>query len=146
MANYDESLRSITLNAAANLAILTGAPGLPGSVSGTASNGVANQAGNQYRAVVVSGVRIANLSNANNGGVVGILQNKPQHTGDAATIGFSGVSRVMMTTNINAGQVVFCAADGTGSNSNATAVKLGVALDSSTSAGSLVPVLLQLGE
>jgi len=140
MASYDESLRSITLNADATLAKVTGAPGLPGSATG------ANVAGNQYRAVVVTGAKQAGLANANNGLVVGILQNKPQTAGNASTIGFSGVTKLMTATNVNAGQVVYCDANGKGSNSNATGVKLGVALETSTTAGSLVPVLLQLSE
>lgn len=141
MASYDESLRSITLNADSTLAKFTGAPGLPGSATG------ANVAGNQYRAVVMTGAKQGGLSNANNGGVVGILQNKPQNTGNAATIGFSGISKVMMSTNITAGQVVYCDANGKGSNSNATGVRLGVAQETSTTAtGAIVPVLLQLSE
>jgi hypothetical protein len=140
MATYDESLRTITLNADSSLAVFTGPPGAPGSAN------TATQPGNQYRAVVVTGVRAAGRSNANNGTVVGILQTKPQYTGNAATIGFSGISKVMCSTNITAGAVVYCAADGTGSNSNATAIKLGIALDTSTTTGSLVPVLLTLSE
>lgn len=140
MANYDESLRTITLNADATLAKFTGAPGLPGSANG------ANVAGNQYRAVVVTGARQAGLSNANNGRVVGICQTKPQYTGNAATIGFSGVSRVMTSTNIVAGAVVYCDANGEGTNSSSTNVVLGIALDTSTTTGALVPVLLQLSE
>lgn len=140
MSTYDESLRTITLNADSTLAIFTGAPGLPGSLTGNAV------AGNQYRAVVVTGARQAGLSNANNGKVVGILQTKPQAAGNAATIGFSGVSKVKCSTNITAGAVVYADANGEGSNSNATTVVLGTALDTSTVVGSLVPVLLQLAE
>lgn len=140
MATYDESLRTITLNADATLAKFTGAPGLPGSLTG------ANQAGNQYRAVVISGARQAGLSNANNGRVVGVVQNKPQAAGNAATIGIGGISKVAMATNISAGQVVYAAADGRGSNSNASGLALGQAVETSTVVGSLVPVLLQLSE
>lgn len=140
MATYEESLRTITLNADATLAKFTGAPGLPGSLTG------ANQAGNQYRAVVISGARQAGLSNANNGTVVGVLQNKPQAAGNAATIGIGGISKVAMATNISAGQAVFAAADGRGSNSNSSGLKLGEAVETSTVVGSLVPVLLQLSE
>lgn len=140
MSTYDESLRSITLNADATLAKFTGAPGLPGSATG------ANVAGNQYRAVVVTGARQAGLSNANNGKIVGILQTKPQAAGNAATVGFSGVSKVMTATNITAGQLVYAEATGKGSNSNASGLLIGTALETSTVAGSLVPVLLMLSE
>lgn len=145
---YDEALRTITLNADATLAVFTGAPGLPGSANGV------NVAGNQYRAVIVTGARQAGLSNANatTGKVVGILQNKPQAAGkgNAATIGFSGISKVKVSTNINAGQTVFANTDGTGANVGANVggvnIAIGIALDTSTVNGSLVPVLLQLGE
>ena len=140
MTTYDESLRAITLNADATLAVFTGAPGLPGSANGI------NVGGNQYKAVVVSGARQAGLANANNGRVVGILQTKPQATGNAATVGFSGVSKVRMATNIVAGQTVYCDSGAKGSNSNSTAVVLGTALETSTVVNSLVPVLLALGE
>ena len=140
MATYEEALRTITLNADATLAKFTGAPGLPGSLTG------ANQAGNQYRAVVISGARQAGLSNANNGRIVGVVQNKPQAAGNAATIGIGGISKVAMATNINAGQVVYAASDGRGSNSNASGMALGQAVETSTVVGSLVPVLLQLSE
>jgi hypothetical protein len=140
MASYDESLRSITLVADATLAKVTGAPGLPGSATG------ANVAGNQYRAVVLTGAKQGGLSNANNGPVVGILQNKPQNAGNAATVAISGVSKVMTATNINAGQAVYAEAAGKGSNSNTSGLLIGRALESSTVAGSLVPVLLQLSE
>lgn len=140
MAVYDESLRSITLNADSTLAVFTGAPGLPGSATG------ANVAGNQYRAVVITGARQGGLSNANNGTIVGILQSKPQSTGNAATVAIGGVSKVVMATNITAGQVVYAAADGKGSNSNASALRIGQALETSTVANALVPVLLQLSE
>lgn len=137
---YDESLRAITLNADSTLAVFTGAPGLPGSANAN------NQGGNQYRAVVITGARQAGLSNANNGRVVGILQTKPQAAGNAATIGFSGVSKVKTSTNVAAGVLVYADANGKGSNSNASGLLIGTALETSTVAGSLVPVLLQLAE
>ena len=146
MTTYDESLRTITLNADSTLAKFTGAPGLPGSLTG------ANQAGNQYRAVIITGARQAGRADANvaNGVTVGILQNKPQAAGQAATIGIGGISKVMCSTNISAGQAVFAAADGTGANVGANIggsnVKLGTAVETSTVVGSLVPVLLQLSE
>lgn len=140
MSSYEESLRTITLNADSTLAVATGAPGVPGSATG------ANAAGNQYRAVMVTGVRQGGLANAVTSPVVGILQNKPQHAGDAATIGVRGISKVKASTNVTAGALVYLAADGTASNSNAnSALALGVALDSTTTAGSLIPVLLRLG-
>ena len=142
-ASYDESVRSITLNADSTLAIATGAPGLPGSLTGNAV------AGNQYRAIVVSGARQAGLANAS-ASPAGVLQTKPQAAGNAATIAIGGVSKVKVSTNIVAGATVFCNTDGTGANVSAnvggvTAV-LGIALDTSTVAGALVPVLLKLSE
>lgn len=141
MAIYDESLRTITLNADSTLAVFTGAPGLPGSLTG------ANVAGNQYRFVIVTGAHQAGLVTAVANKPVGVCQSKPQGAGNAATIGFSGVSRVKVSTNVVAGAVVYLAADGTGCNASAnSATAVGIALDTSTTAGALVPVLLTLGE
>jgi predicted RecA/RadA family phage recombinase len=138
--SYEESLRTITLDADATLAKFTGAPGTQGAATG------ANVAGNQYRAVMITGKHQAGLANAVTGPAIGILQNKPQNTGDASTIGVRGVSRMKVSTNIAAGALVYLAADGTGTNaSGSNAIAIGTALDSTTTAGSLIPVLLKLG-
>jgi hypothetical protein len=83
---YEESLRSITLNADATLAVYTGVPGQPGSPS--------PHGGKQYHFVKVTGVHQVGLAGAT-GSVVGVVQNKPQGTGNAATVAIAGVSKVV---------------------------------------------------
>lgn len=138
---YEEAVRSISLNADNSVAVLTGVPGTPGMPTGTAS------AGNQYKAVKVTGAHQVGLASAVTDSIVGILQNKPQNAGNAATVAIRGVSKVRVSTTVTAGNPVYLAADGRGSSTQATgAIKLGVALDTATAADTLVPVLLQLGE
>lgn len=87
---YDEGLRSITLIADASVGIYTGPPGMPGSLS---PNG-----GSQFKFVKVTtapgnvGLCTALLNEI----PVGILQNKPQSAGGAATVGVRGVSMVLV--------------------------------------------------
>ena len=76
---YEESLRSITLNADSSLGIYTGVPGQPGSPD--------PHGGKQYHFVKVTGVHQVGLADAT-AAVVGVLQNKPQGTGQAATVGY----------------------------------------------------------
>lgn len=135
---FDESIRSITLDADASLALYTGVPGLPGS---TNPNG-----GNQYKAVKVTGVHAVGLPSAVTDAAVGILQNKPQVTGAAATVAIRGVSKVYASKAITAGSAVYITATGqaTDSTSSGTATRLGVAVSTVTAAGQLLAVLLQL--
>jgi hypothetical protein len=133
----DEGLRSITLEADATLAEYTGVPGLPGSAS---PNG-----GNQYKFVKVTGAHTAGLADTTaNEIVVGVLQNKPQYTGSAATVAIRGVSKVLAGGSVNAGNAVKVNADGEGVAAtlpgDAEAV-VGVAISSGAD-GELISVLL----
>lgn len=133
---YEESLRSISLNADATLAEWTSVPGQPGSAD---PNG-----GKQYHFVVVSGVHTVGLADANDH-VVGVLQNKPQITGQAATVGIRGPSKVVSDAGITAGTVVYSSADGQATaTSNGGGNACGVALSTTTNAGEILTVLLQL--
>jgi hypothetical protein len=135
---YEESVRSITLNADSSLAVYTGVPGAPGSPT--------DNSGKQYQAVKVTGVHAVGLAAAATDAVVGVMQNKPQATGHAATVAIRGVSKVKMATTITAGAVVYLAADGRGTSAGTpgTTTVLGVALTTGTSANELVPVLLRI--
>jgi hypothetical protein len=96
---YEEGLRSITLEADSSLAAYTGVPGLPGSAN---PNG-----GKQYKFVKVVGARTVGLSDGDADEIViGVLQNKPQYTGSAATIAIRGVSKVVAGGTVNAGNPV----------------------------------------
>lgn len=131
---YEESLRSITLNADSSLGIYTGVPGQPGSPD--------PHGGKQYHFVKVTGVHQVGLAGAT-GAVVGVLQNKPQGTGHAATVGFHGVSKVVSDVAITAGDAIQVSADGQAAKSGAGPV-VGIALSTTANPGELVNVLLTI--
>lgn len=85
--SYEENLRSRTLEADASIGIYTGVPGQPGSA-------VPNN-GKQYCAVKLTGTHQCGLATGLGDIVVGVLQNKPQRPGAAATVGYEGVTNVM---------------------------------------------------
>lgn len=130
--SYEESLKSITLVADASIGIYTGVPGQPGSPQ--------PHGGKQYHAVKVTGVGQTGLAGAGEA-AVGVLQNKPQGVGHAATVGFSGVTNLVTGGAVTAGDNIEVDAAGKGITATAGAV-LGVALGTSTGADQLIPVLL----
>lgn len=95
---YEEGLRSITLKADSSIGIYTGMPGTPGSTD--------PNYGKQYCFVKVTGEQTAGLAVAEEGPAIGVLQNKPQGVGHAATVGIRGVSLVMAGDMVTAGQQV----------------------------------------
>lgn len=129
---YEESLRSITLNADSSLAVYTGPPGTPGAPN--------PHGGKQYHFVKVTGVHQVGIADADDV-VVGVLQNKPQNAGNAATVGIRGVSKVVADVAIAAGSNIKCSADGQAATAGAGPT-VGVALTSTANAGELVSVLL----
>jgi len=129
---YEESLRSITLNADATVAVYTGVPNQPGSAS---PNG-----GKQYHFVKVTGVHQCGLADADDV-AIGVLQNKPQVTGAAATVGIRGVSKVVSDVAITAGDAIKVSADGQAAKTG-SGPTVGVALTTTANAGELVSVLL----
>lgn len=131
---YEESLRSITLNADSSLAVWTGVPGQPGSAS---PNG-----GKQYHFVTVTGAHQVGLSD-DSSGAIGVLQNKPQNEGNAATVAIRGVSKVVSDVAITAGDAIKVSADGQAAKTG-TGPTVGIALSTTANAGELVSVLLTL--
>ncbi len=131
---YEESLRSITLNADSSLGIYTGVPGQPGSPD--------PHGGKQYHFVRVTGVHQVGLAAAT-GSVVGVLQNKPQGTGQAATVAIAGVSKVVSDVAITAGDSIQVSADGQAAKTG-TGPVVGIALSTTANPGELVNVLLTL--
>jgi len=136
--SYEESLQSITLNADASIGIYTGVPGLPGSAN--------PNSGNQYRIVKVTGANTAGLSTAAGDPSVGVLQNKPQQVGSAATVGIHGVSNIVVGAAFSAGDNLISDGEGRAitSAAPATDVVVGVALADGVTVGSIVPVLLKV--
>jgi hypothetical protein len=133
---YEESLKAISLVADATIGIYTGVPGQPGSPQ--------PHGGKQYCFVKVTGVGQAGLATGA-GDAIGVLQNKPQGVGHAATVAFSGVSNVLAGGAIAAGASI--KSDGAGKGVAATlpadaALVLAVAIGTSTAADQLIPALL----
>lgn len=138
MATYEESIRSITLDADSSLKVYTGVPGLPGSAD--------PNSGNQYRFVTITGAHQCGLADNTDTAIVGVLQNKPQVTGAAATVAIRGISLVQAGEDITAGAVIVVDTDGTGVPSGtvgAGTTKVGIAVGGAAD-GELVPVLLML--
>lgn len=101
---YEENLRSLSFNADASIGIYTGPPGLPGSA-------VPNT-GMQYRFLRLTGAEQVGLATGATDVVCGILQNKPQVPGAAATVGYEGISQVMTGAAFPAGSLLAPGADG----------------------------------
>jgi hypothetical protein len=131
---YEESLRSISLNADATVGIYTGVPSQPGSPD--------PHGGKQYHFVKVTGVHQVGLAGAADTNVVGVLQNKPQGTGHAATVGYHGVTKVVSDVAVTAGSAIKVSADGQAAITGAGPT-VGVALSTTANPGELVTVLLR---
>jgi hypothetical protein len=137
---YEESLKSISLDADSSIGIYTGPPGLPGSLSPNSAK--------QFHVVKVSGSGTAGLCTlASNEIPCGVLQNKPQNVGDAATVAISGVSMCELGGTVAAGAGVKVDATGrfvtwVGGTDAVTLLK-GVAIYAGA-IGQLAPVLLQI--
>jgi hypothetical protein len=74
----------------------------------------------------------------------GVLQNKPAAQGRAANIGIAGVSKVVTGAAVAKGDQLMSDATGRGITQTGSNIILGKALDSSGSAGVIVPVQLNL--
>lgn len=140
--SWNEAIRTITLSADSSIGIYTGVPGMPGSAS---PNG-----GKQYYFVAVTGARQAGLANATSTKfeIAGVLQDKPQVTGAAATVAIRGVSLVVCGTGgLAAGNAVKVDANGAGVaatiGTDADNLIVGVCL-AAAAAGGLASVLLKL--
>ena len=133
---YEESLRNVSLNADASLAEYTGVPGLPGSP--------AVNYGKQYRFVKVTGAGQVGLCTAATDATVGVMQNKPQVTGQAATVGIRGITNVMAGGAVAAGDAVKIDTTGRGITSADGSNRVGIALDAASGANVLFPVLLKI--
>jgi hypothetical protein len=129
--SYEENLQSLTLEADNTIGIFTGVPGQPGSA---VPNG-----GKQYHFVKVTGTNQCGLATAATDVTCGILQNKPQQPGAAATVGYAGVSNVVASAAISAGALVAPTAAGA-AVTDATNGKW-QALKAAAGAGELIPVL-----
>jgi hypothetical protein len=105
MANArEENLRSYSADSDASIGIYTGVPGLPGSAL--------PNSGKQFCALKITGENQVGLAVAAGDNYVGILQNKPQKPGEAATVGYHGLSQATAGAAITAGAEVIPDATG----------------------------------
>jgi hypothetical protein len=111
--------------------IYTGVAGQPGSAS--------PNSGKMYCFVKITGAHQVGLCTAATDNVVGILQNKPQRPGAAATVGIYGISNVIASAAIAAGALVAPTATGT-AVTDATNGKF-QAIKAASVAGEMIPVL-----
>lgn len=102
--SYEENLKSFSADADASVGIYTGVPGQPGSA-------VPNS-GKQYCALQYTGKNQVGLATGAAQIVVGVLQNKPQRPGAAATVGYQGITNLLAGAPVDAGEEVV--ADATG--------------------------------
>jgi hypothetical protein len=141
--SYNESIKSISLVADSSLGIFTGVSGI--GVGGGPSS--VSNAGKIYRFVKVTGTKQAGLCTAGTDTAVGVVQNKPQQTGAAATVAINGVSDVISGAGagadaILAGSKVTSDDEGRAVLAEEGDVVHGIALAPSAAAGELIPVLL----
>jgi hypothetical protein len=106
-------------------------PGQPGSAS---PNG-----GKQYCFIKVTGAHQVGLATAATDVIAGILQNKPQTPGAAATVGIFGVSNVLAAAAVAAGVLV--APDAAGKAVLDATNGRWQTLKAATGANELIPVL-----
>lgn len=135
--SYEESLRSVSLDADASLAAYTGVPGATGSAD--------PNYGKQYRFVKVTGAHQVGLVDDPTDLAIGVMQNKPQVAGQAATVAIRGITNVISGGAVDAGDEV--SADATGRGITADGVDdlvYGIALAATTAENQLFPVLLRV--
>lgn len=134
--SYNDSIRSVSFEADTSIDLKTGVSGL----------GETPNSGFQYRFVKITGAKTVGLQTADdNGYTVGVLQNKPQIVGAAATVAIRGISMVEAGAPISAGALV-CA--GTGGAAipiiDGNSIALGIAVEAATANTQIIPVLLQV--
>lgn len=132
---YDENQQRISLDADSSIGVRTGIPGMTGSAS---PNG-----GKQYYFVKVTGEHTAGLVSVDGELAIGVLQNKPQRAGEAATVAISGVTLVTASAAISAGAQVAATATGKAVTQASTAITLGIALEDAAADGDLFAILLR---
>lgn len=132
--SYSETQKRISLDADASIGIYTGISGMPGSAS--------PNYGKQFCFVKVTGSHQAGLGTAATDAVVGVLQNKPQHVGNASEVAISGVSLIQVGTGgLNPGDRVTSDANGKGITAASGTAAFGIAIEAGV-AGAVTPVLL----
>lgn len=137
---YEESLKSISLDADASLAAQTGISGTPGAANPHYGPAL-------FRFVKVTGAHRCGRAAAQTDDVIGVCQNKPQVVGGATTVAFSGVTMMMAGAAVAAADKISSDNQGRGvplGGAGAGALQYGVAVDAAAAAGHLFPMLIKV--
>lgn len=135
---YEESLRSISLDADSSLAGYTGVPNQPGSA-------VPNYGKALYRFCKITGTHQVGRAGAEDTDhVVGVVQNKPQVVGQAATVGIRGVTNLMAGDKVNPGDHVVADAQGRAVPAGSGVKGLAIAITAAGGEGEVFSGLLRV--
>lgn len=137
-----EAERAITLAADETLAQFTGPPGIPGSAP--LGKGDGKHTGFSLRFVKPTGPDLCGLA-TDGKRVVGLMANKPQVAGDAATVVIRGRAIARAGGALAAGDLVTCNNKGKAVKAVAGDRVLGTALTDAAGEDLQVSVLLQMG-
>lgn len=140
---YFDAERSITLTADDSLAQFTGPPGIRGSAPEGRGDGD-RHVGKSLRFVKVTGPHQCGLATAPED-VIGVMLNKPQVPGDAATVAIRGVVILRAGGEIEAGAKVTANAQGKAVTATEDDRVLGTAITNVKEDDLQVSVLLTLG-
>lgn len=137
--SFEESLKSISLDADASLAGYTGVSGMPGAADPHYGKAL-------FRFVKVTAALTVGRVSANTDRAVGVCQNKPQTVGAPVTVAFGGVSNLIAGAAVPAGRPITSDSQGRAVDASgvAGAVVYGESLDAAAGAGHLLPVLLKV--
>lgn len=94
-----------------------------------------------FKAVKLSGATVVGVT-AVGDKQVGVLQNKPDAAGKAATVMVSGVTRMVAAGAVTAGAPVYLSADGSASATATGASRIGFAETAAAAQGDHISVLL----
>lgn len=128
--SYEQNVRSVSFNADASAGVYTGVPGQPGSLS---PNG-----GTQYKLCKLTAKDTVGLCTAAGDAVVGVIQNKPQKTGAAVTVGYEGITNVIAGAACAVGDLLVPDATGRGVQGAAGRLR---ALQAATAANEVISAM-----
>src|SRR4051812_17837649 len=137
--SYDETLKSVSLDADSSLAGYTGISGQPGAADPNYGKAL-------FRFVKLTAAHTVGRAAANTDVVIGVCQNKPQVVGQAATVAIFGITNVIAGAAVPAMSKVTADSQGRGIVDPATggSKTYGIAIEAAAGAGHLFPVLLRL--
>lgn len=95
----------------------------------------------QFKAVKITAARAVNLANTGGEAIYGILQNKPT-AGQAADVGFVGVSKAVAGAAVNAGDYLMTDTSARMITATSTNHRVAQALEAASGAGQIITVML----